>query len=159
MIIYNFIKYLILHLRCLHIIKKIYREENFKENLSQLFGAQFKEDWVHRLYVVFNPLLLSDVNSQILEANDTVGYNANSFIEKWVMDRMIATEQFMINKSVFDLITYKIERLQDEVYLLQIIPVTWKDFWKWSKRLMWLLLFILIAAIIALIVLSCYNII
>ena len=60
MIIYRFIKYLILNIKYTRILNKVYENEDIPTNLSKLFGSKFKQDWIGRLYTVINPNLLGE---------------------------------------------------------------------------------------------------
>ena len=70
MIIFNFIKYLCIHLKYYNVIKAAYKEESFIDKLTQMFGVQFKKDWIGRLYAVINPNISTPLNDQVFEYNE-----------------------------------------------------------------------------------------
>lgn len=153
MIIYNFIKYLIQYLKTKHILDKIYKEENIIYNLSETYKIQFKKDWVGRLYAVINPIVDIDENDRIFE-NVEDGYSLHSFVDKWVIERMTIASDFIMNKSLFELVTYHIELLDENYnFLFTIEPIAWFDFIKWLKRFLILFGILLIIGIITIIIL------
>jgi hypothetical protein len=129
-----FIKDIIEHIRILKIIKAVIKEENLLENLSNLFSkgnykVNFKRDWIGRIYAVINPVV-SDPQSRIFEY-DTNGTNINSFVNKWVLEHMIAASNFVKNNGLFDILTYEIKQLDDDYNFLFILtPISWNDFKK-----------------------------
>ena len=141
MIIYKFVKQLILHKKYSKIFSKICKEENLIHNLSNLFGAQFKTDWVGRVYVVLNPNLVKekmDFQNQIFEYNDK-GFDNSVYIEKWIMDKLNIASNFIKNNDMFDLLTYEIKKIDEyDNYLFVIQPITLHDYLKYSKRLLFL---------------------
>ena len=49
-------------------LRQTYRDEQLLYKFSQLFGVEFRIDWVGRVYAIFNPNIINnelDVNSQI----------------------------------------------------------------------------------------------
>ena len=129
-----FIKDIIEHIKILKIIKAVIKEENLLENLSSLFSkgdykVNFKRDWIGRIYAVINPVV-SDPQSRIFEY-DTNGININSFVNKWVLEHMIAASNFVKNNGLFDILTYEIKQLDDDYNFLFILtPISWIDFKK-----------------------------
>lgn len=156
MIIYKFFKYLFLHTKYFRILKKIYKNENIINNLSKLFGIELREDWVGRIYGVINPNIQNgvyDPNVQIFEYGEN-GLTNELYIEKWVMDRLNIASRFIQANNLFDLLTYKIEKIDEyDNYLFIIQPITWDDCKKYSKlfgSVYGLLLMILIIILIIL---------
>lgn len=151
MITYNFIKYLILNTRYTKILKHIYKEEQIPENLSKLFNSNFKIDWVGRLYTVINPNLLNgeyDTNTQIFEYGEN-GLTNEMFIERYIMQKLNIASNFIKANNLFDLLTYKIEKIDEyDNYLFIIEPITFNDFVKNTKRFSILLSSLIIAGII-----------
>ena len=137
MITYNFIKYLILNARYTKILKHIYKEEQIPENLSKLFNSNFKIDWVGRLYTVINPNLLNgeyDTNTQIFEYGEK-GLTNEMFIERYIMQKLNIASNYIKANNLFDLLTYKIEKIDEyDNYLFIIEPITFNDFVKNAKR-------------------------
>lgn len=129
-----FIKDIIEHVRILKIIKAVIKEENLLENLSNLFSkgnykVNFKRDWIGRIYAVINPVV-SDPQSRIFEY-DTNGTNINSFVNKWVLEHMIAASNFVKNNGLFDILIYEIKQLDDDYnFLFVLTPISWNDFKK-----------------------------
>ena len=70
MVLYRFIKYLILNIKYTRLLKEIYKNEQIIPKFSQLFGTEFRIDWVGRLYTVINPNIVDDkldLNTQFFE--------------------------------------------------------------------------------------------
>lgn len=141
MIIYNFFKYLYLHIRYNILLNEIYKHENLISNLSKLFGHEFKKDWVGRIYTVINPYIVNGQfnNDYISEVGDD-GSNQDAFIEQYVMQKLAIAEKFIYSNNLFDLLTYKIIRLDNyDNYLFVMKPLTYDNFIKWSKAMIVLL--------------------
>lgn len=139
MIIYNFIKYLILNIKYTRILNKVYKEENLLINLSNLFGIQFKKDWVGRIYTVINPFII-DGNDFIFEYNER-GIDYKRYIEKYIMTKLNIVQEFIYTNNLFELITYKINPIDDKGnYLFVMQPITLDDFFESSKKFLKLLL-------------------
>ena len=136
MIIYRFFKYLFLNIKYTKILNKVYYDENIIGNLSNLFKSQFKKDWIGRLYTIINPNLLGDdfdINTIIYEYDEN-GLNNKSFVERWIMTRLNIAQSFIHANNLFDLLTYKIEKLDDyDNYLFIIEPITLQDCLKYTK--------------------------
>lgn len=150
MITYNFIKYLIINTRYTKILRRIYKEEQIPENLSKLFNSNFKIDWVGRLYTVINPNLLNgeyDMNTQIFEYGEN-GLTNEMFIERYIMQKLNIASNFIKANNLFDLLTYKIEKIDEyDNYLFIIEPITFNDFVKNAKRFSILLLSLIVVGI------------
>lgn len=153
-----FIRDLIDHIKIQRIIKKIIKEENLLSNLSALFSTEnyvvnFKQDWIGRIYAVINPIVQSPQN-RIFEY-DTVGMNLKSFINKWVVEHMIAADNFVKNHQLFDILVYDLQPLDEDYnFLITLTPITWSDLHSSIKRLLWWLFGIVIAGAITAIVLA-----
>lgn len=136
MVFYSFIKNLVLNIKYTRLLKKIYKEENLINKFSELFGAEFRIDWVGRIYAVFNPNIINnelDVNSQIFEYNEN-GLTNSPYIEKWIMTRLLLVKDFIMANNLFDLLTYEITKIDDyDNYLFIIKPITFDDCVKWTK--------------------------
>lgn len=136
MIFYKFIKNLILNIKYSKIIRKVYKEDDMINKLSQLFDTEFRMDWVGRLYCVINPNIIEnkfDVNTQVFEYGEN-GLNNNVYIEKYIMTKLNAIKDFVIANNLFDLLTYHIEKLDEyDNYLFVIEPITFQDCKKWTK--------------------------
>ena len=156
MIIFNFIKHLILHIKYNKLLKNIYNEENLINRFSQLFGTEFRIDWVGRLYTVINPNLIDnqlDTNTQIFEYTEN-GLSNNSYIEHWIMTKLNIAQQFIMANNLFDLLTYEIKRLDDyDNYLFVIKSITFDECFKWTKIFFIALIILLIIGLLLLILL------
>ena len=117
-------------------MKQIYEDEQLLYKFSELFGTEFRIDWVGRMYAVFNPNIINnelDVNSQIFEYDEN-GLTNKPYIEKWIMTKLIIIKDFIMANNLFDLLTYEIKRIDDyDNYLFIIKPITFDDCMKWSK--------------------------
>lgn len=144
MIVFNFIKYLYIHLKYYNVIKAAYKEESFIDKLTQMFGVKFKKDWIGRLYAVINPNISTPLSDQVFEYNER-GLDNKTYIEKWIMDRMNVLNEFILSRNLFDVLTYNIKKLDNyDNYLFVIQPITLKDCLKWSKKFFILLLALLL---------------
>lgn len=154
MIIYRFFKYLFLNIKYTKILNKVYYNENIIENLSNLFKSRFKKDWIGRLYTVINPNLLGDdfdINTIIYEYDEN-GLNNKSFVERWIMTKLNIAQSFIQTNNLFDLLTYKIEKLDDyDNYLFIIEPITLQDCLKYTKYFSILLSILIVFGITCLI--------
>lgn len=141
------------------IIDKIDKEENITENLSKLFGVNFKIDYVGRRYAVLNPRIqgissdpVSGSSSQVYEftENGMVDY---SYIDRWCMDRIHAASMFIINRELLDVMGYSLDKLDDnENYLFILKPILFDDlkdsFRKMIKRTLIILPILIILGLI-----------
>ena len=118
------------------ILKKIYKDEQIIERFSQLFGTEFRMDWVGRIYTVINPNIINDnfdSNTQIFEYGNN-GFTNEPYIEKWIMTKLNIVKDFILANNLFDLLTYEIKRIDDyDNYLFVIKPITFDDCKKWTK--------------------------
>ena len=136
MVFYSFIKNLILNVKYTRLLNKIYKDEDLLSKFSQLFGVEFRIDWVGRIYAVLNPNIIDnqlDLNTQIFEYGENGLTNA-PYVEKWIMTRFNIIKDFIMANNLFDLLTYEIKKLDDyDNYLLIIKPITFDDCAKWTK--------------------------
>ena len=136
MVIYSFIKNLVLNIKYTKLLRKVYKDEDLINKFSQLFGTEFRIDWVGRIYTVLNPNIIQDqldVNTQIFEY-DEVGLTNKPYIEKWIMTRFNLIKDFIMANNLFDLLTYEIIKLDDyDNYLFVIKPITFDECKKWVK--------------------------
>lgn len=140
MITYLFIKYLILHLRYTKILKKVYKDENLLDNLSSLFKVPFRIDWLGRVYAVFNPHIQEGVynpNNQIYEYDEN-GLTNKAYVESYIMNQLNIAKRFIQASNLFDLLTYKIKKIDDfDNYLFIMQSITYEDFKTATKRFIW----------------------
>lgn len=137
MVAYLFIKYLILHIKYCKILNNVYKNENLLENLSALFKVQFKKDWIGRIYAVFNPHIQEGVfnpNNQIYEYTDQ-GLVNDAYVEAYILNQLSVAKQFIKANNLFDLLTYRLEKLdENDNYLFIIEPITWEDCKNYLER-------------------------
>lgn len=137
MITYRFIKYLIMHRKYCKILKDVYRNENLLDNLSALFKVTFRMDWVGRIYAVFNPHVQEGIfnpNNQIYEYTEQ-GLVNDAYVEAYILNQLNIAKQFIQANNLFDLLTYRLEKLDDQDnYLFIMEPITWDDCKKYTKR-------------------------
>lgn len=114
-----------------HLLNKIYTSEKIEENLSRTFGVECKRDWAGRLYMVVNPILQnikSDGNTIIYDHNDRM------MVETWVMKNLELIRNFIVNNSMFDLLTYSIDKIDDDQnYLIVFKNIYFDDIMKIYK--------------------------
>lgn len=136
MVFYTFIKNLILNIKYTKLLIKIYRNEQLLNKFSQLFGTEFRMDWVGRIYTVINPNIINeqfDVNTQIFEY-DNNGLTNKPYIEKWIMTKFNLVKDFIMANNLFDLLTYELKKIDEyDNYLFIIKPITFDDCKKWTK--------------------------
>lgn len=137
MILYRFIEYLILHIKYCKILNNVYKNENLLDNLSTLFKVQFKKDWVGRVYAVFNPHIQEGVfnpNNQIYEYTEQ-GLVNDAYVEAYILNQLNIAKQFIRANNLFDLLTYRLKKLDDnDNYLFIMEPITWEDCRKYTKK-------------------------
>ena len=136
MIIYRFIKYLFQNIKYTKILNKVYKDENLLNNLSELFRVEFRKDWIGRIYAVFNPHIqegIFDPNNQIYEYDEN-GITNKPYVESYIFNQLNIAKQFIKANNLFDLLTYKIKKLDDnDNYLFIMQPFTLDDCIKYSK--------------------------
>lgn len=136
MITYRFIKYLIMHRKYCKILKDVYKNENLLDNLSALFKVQFRMDWVGRIYAVFNPHIQEGIfnpNNQIYEYTEQ-GLVNDAYVEAYILNQLNIAKRFIQANNLFDLLTYRLEKLdENDNYLFIMEPITWADCKKYSK--------------------------
>ena len=136
MVFYGFIKNLFLNIKYTRLLRKIYKDEYLLDRFSQLFGTEFRIDWVGRIYTVINPNIVKDeldVNTQIFEYGENGLTNA-PYVEKWIMTKLNIAKDFIMANNLFDLLTYELKKLDEyDNYLFVIKPITFDDCKKWTK--------------------------
>ena len=122
------------------ILNNVYKDERLLENLSKLFNAPFRKDKLGRIYVVLNPNIHNkeyDNSTQIFEYNE-IGLDNTMYVEKWIMDKLNIAQRFIQTNNLFDMLTYKIKKLDEyDNYLFIIQPITLEDSMRWTKRFLW----------------------
>jgi hypothetical protein len=136
MVFYKFITNFLLNIKYTKIIKKVYKDDDILNKLSQLFGTEFRMDWVGRIYTVINPNIVDnkfDVNTQIFEYGEN-GLSNEIYVERYIMFKLNLIKDFVIANNLFDILTYRIEKIDDyDNYLFIIEPITFDDAKKWTK--------------------------
>lgn len=136
MILYKFIKYLIMNIKYTRIIKNVYENEGLIPKFSQMFDTEFRVDWVGRVYAVLNPNIVDnkmDYNTQIFEYGEN-GLTNEPYVEKWIMTKFNLIRDFVMANNLFDILTYELKKLDDyDNYLFIIKPITFDDCQKWTK--------------------------
>ena len=136
MILYKFITNFLLNIKYTKIIKKVYKDDDILNKLSQLFGTEFRMDWVGRIYTVINPNIVDnkfDVNTQIFEYGEN-GLSNEIYVERYIMFKLNLIKDFVIANNLFDILTYRIEKIDDyDNYLFIIEPITFDDAKRWTK--------------------------
>lgn len=136
MFICKFIWCLIKNLKLQRLLNKIYVDDKIIEKLSYALGAQFRRDWIGRLYCVVNPFIRDGKfqPEQILEYNERGELDNKQYIEQWIMTRLNIIQAFIRTNNLFDLLVYKIDLIRDDNYLLIIQPYTLKGTLKAAKN-------------------------
>ena len=136
MVFYSFIKNLVLNIKYTRLLRKIYKDEFLLQRFSELFGTEFRLDWVGRMYTVINPNIINDkldINTQIFEYGNN-GLTNEPYIEKYIMTRFNLVKDFIMANNLFDLVTYEIKRIDEyDNYLFVIKPITFDECKKWTK--------------------------
>ena len=153
------IKNLVQYVKYRRMLDKIYSEERVLTNLGRLFKAEFKQDWIGRVYTVINPLLegqdpVNGSSTQIYEFMPDGTLSENLWVEKWVMDKMNILANFIKNNNLFELADYELRKLDDkDNWLFILMPLPWRDLKKSLKRFAISLGILAVAAIAAIIIL------
>lgn len=155
MVFYKFIKNLLLNIKYTKLLNKIYKDEQLLKKFSQLFGTEFRVDWVGRIYTIINPNIIKDefdVNTQIFEYSEN-GFTNEPYIEKWIMTKFNLVKDFIMANNLFDLLTYELKKIDEyDNYLFVIKPITFDDCKKWTKIFGITYLSILLITILTLII-------
>lgn len=131
----NFIRSIIDNIKYTRLLNKVYANENLLNNLSNLFGFKFKKDWIGRLYTVINPNIINK-EEQIYEYNEN-GLDNEVFVEKFIMDKLNIADNFIKTNNLFDLLTYRIEKIDNYGnYLFILQPITLYDCLKSLKKIL-----------------------
>lgn len=131
-------KSIYLHWKYNRILKKVYKECNIPGSMSQLLGVPVRVDWVNRLYMILNPLVLNN-KEQIYEWTES-GLNNDEFVKQWLLERLVVMDKFIKVNNLFDLLSLKMEKIDDYGnYLIILEPITWYDFKKSVKKLLYAL--------------------
>lgn len=157
MIIIDFIKNTYEHIKYKRILRKVYANEHILENLSRMFGTEFKMDWVGRVYTVFNPLIINgvfDPNAVAYEYTESGELDADEFTKRKIMEKMNVANMFIRNNDLFEILTYDIKKLDNmNNYLFTFQSITRAPFLNSAKKFFILLASLaIIAGVILLII-------
>lgn len=138
-ILYNFFRYQ-------KVINRVVCTPEFIQALSSSFGVAFQKDRIGRLYTVINPYVQKiDINS-----NDIVYDQDKPVIDKWIMDKFILIDMVIKNHDLFDILTYDIVRVDDDMnYLLTISNALLKDVLRIMKWIGGIAIVLIITILIA----------
>lgn len=133
--IYNLIKNTYLHIKYSRILKKAMKEDNVIEGLEKLFGGvKFKKDWIGRIYVVLNPVIVNGKYDPTALIQDAVTGSSEEFMKDWLMQRLIATQTFIKANNLFELLTYDFKQIDNYGnWLFIMYPITLTPFLKSIK--------------------------
>lgn len=108
------------------ILNEVYEQDQIILKLSSILGVQFRKDWIGRLYAVVNPAIKDGAfdASQVYEYVEG-GYDTTEHAQQWMMQRISIIQNFIQANNLFDLLTFRIKRLDNNGnYLLMIFPIT-----------------------------------
>ena len=119
-------------LRYQHFIKSILRNEDILNKLSSQFGAKFETDRIGRIWTVLNPHIQNmkstdGSSSLIFQFNEDGSMTNDTAIEKWVMDQLNIANMFIQEHDLWELLTYKIKKLDNDKNYLLIIQNIFTD--------------------------------
>jgi hypothetical protein len=126
MYIFRFIRSYIANRSYQKALDNAYQQDSIIAKLSNMFGVQFRRDWIGRLYAVINPAIRDGKfdRSQAFEYAED-GVNTTEHAKVWMMQRLTLLQGFIQAENLFDLLTYDIKRIDDSGnYLLTILPIT-----------------------------------
>lgn len=115
------------HLRYNHILKNTYKEDDIIKKLTLALEAPIHIDWIGRLYTVLNPLIKKGKYepSQIVEYDFNGNPDDTQWMTQWIMTRLNIIKRFIMTENLFELLTYKIKKIDQYYnYLLIIQPIT-----------------------------------
>ena len=127
--IYKLIRALIANRRYKKVLDEVYEQDQIIAKLSTMFGTQFYKDRVGRLYAVINPAVKDGKYDygQVFEYTQE-GYDTSEHMTQWIMQRLIMIEGFIQANNLFDLLSFKVEKLDENGnYLFIIYPITLPD--------------------------------
>lgn len=160
-IIYSFIKNTYNYSKYNRLLKKIYKDEHIVENLSRQMNAEFKMDWVGRIYTVINPVV-QGLQSDPVNGSSTIAYefnadgtlNPDAYVRQWVLAQLSGARDFIRAQNLFELLTLSVEKIDDDQNYLIIFKNIWYDDWAKSFKAFGLLMgglaVLLLAALIIL---------
>ena len=128
------------------ILRDVYDHTDFIKALSLSFKSEFRRDRINRLYTVVNPYIH---NMGVTGNNIIYGDDGVAIVDKWVMDNFIVIDSVLKNHDLFDIITYEITRLDDDLNFAVVLSnALLKDFLKVTKIIVASLLSIILLIII-----------
>lgn len=127
--LYRFIKGYLQNRKYQKILDKVYEDDQIIAKLSFALGSQFRRDWIGRLYTVINPAI-KDGKYDYTQVYEYVqeGYDTTEHAQQWIVDRLTAIEAVIQTNNLFDVLSFNIEKLDDEGnYLFVVYPITLPD--------------------------------
>lgn len=127
--LYRFIKGYLQNRKYQKILDKVYEDDQIIAKLSFALGSQFRRDWIGRLYTVINPAIKDGKYdyTQVYEYAQK-GYDTTEHAQQWIVERLTAIEAVIQTNNLFDVLSFNIEKLDDEGnYLFMVYPVTLPD--------------------------------
>lgn len=127
-------------------LKRACQEENLLSNLSQSFGHKFKMDKLGRIYTVINPLV-QNINT----GGNTIIYDGNNepMIQEYLIKNMMILKSFIGENNFFDILTYDIDKLDDDQnYLVVLKPIFLDDTIKYFKIFSYIIVLLTATAVI-----------
>lgn len=102
------------------VIRDVIRNTDFVKALSTSFGIQFKYDRLYRLYAVINPYVQNFGTNE-----DGIVYSEDKpIVDKWVVDNFIVIDMMIKNHNLFDILSYEITKLDDDMNYLLVVHNT-----------------------------------
>lgn len=136
MYIIKFLIAFIKNKRIQNALNDAYKNDSIIEKLSYTFGVQFRKDMIGRLYAVINPVI-RDGQFQIEQTFEytEAGYNNDEFVKKWMVERLLAMDAFLKTNNLFDILSYKLNKLDEYGnYLLILMPYTLENVKQTGKK-------------------------
>ena len=150
----NIMKNIINFIRYNRILKQVYANENFVENISRQMGVQFSVDRLNRVYAVINPHIQNIKNndgssSMIYQYNTDNTMTNDLHIQKWIMEQLNISSMFIRETNMFELMTYELKKLDDDQnYLIVFENLYTKGFLKELKIYSIILPILLVATVL-----------
>lgn len=126
MYLVEFIKLLIQHIRIIRVINKVCNHEDLLDTLGRTIGSEFRKDSIGRIYSVVNPVIKDGQfdPGQALEYTEA-GLSNEVYIRSWFFERLAILDNFIQLNNLFDLLTYRIRKLDDYAnHLIILYPIT-----------------------------------
>lgn len=109
------------------ILRKVYKKDDIIRKLSYALGSQLYIDWIGRLYTVINPNIKDGKYNaeQVIEFTSSGGVDNTQWVQQWIMERLNIIKKFIMAENLFDLLTYRLDKIDNNSnYLFIIQPIT-----------------------------------